>query len=68
MLYIIREANETCYWLEVLLKSELITDKQYQSLNGDCVELKKIFNSITNKTRSTINNNGGKAKGTQDNF
>lgn len=63
----LREASETCYWLEVLLKAELITDKQYQSLNNDCVELKKIFNSITNKTKSTINNDGAKKKGGQDN-
>lgn len=63
----LREASETCYWLEVLLKAELITGKQYQSLNNDSVELKKIFNSITNKTRLTINNNGEKKKGGLDN-
>lgn len=39
----LRESYETCYWLEVLLKANYITDKQYQSLNNDCIELKKMI-------------------------
>lgn len=50
----LREANETCYWLDLLLRTEYITQDEYQSLNGDCVELKKIFISITNKTKESL--------------
>ena len=51
----LRETNETLYWLDVLVKSELINQQQYQSLHDDATELKKLFISITNKTKSTIN-------------
>ena len=52
----LRESCETCYWLEVLLKANYITDKQYQSLNNDCIELKKMFVSITKSTKNSLNN------------
>lgn len=50
----LRESTETCYWLELLLRTDYITPEEYKSLHIDCVELKKLFVSITNKTKETI--------------
>ncbi len=64
----LRESNETLYWLEVLHRSELLSDVEYQSLYDDCVELKKLFNSITRKTKENNNNsnNNNNNNGAED--
>ena len=41
-----KEANETSFWLELLYSTEYLTDKQYESLDADCTELRKIITSI----------------------
>jgi len=47
-LYIaLKECNETLYWLELLVATNYIDDKQFQSLYSDCEELKKILVSTT---------------------
>jgi four helix bundle protein len=46
----LKEANETEYWLELLVATDYITDKEFQSVNTDCIELKKILISIINST------------------
>src|SRR5437870_8068154 len=37
------EADETPFWLELLIDSELITSKKVESLMAECEELLKIF-------------------------
>ncbi len=39
------EADETLFWLELLINSELITTKKVQSLMAECEELLKIFSA-----------------------
>jgi len=39
------EADETLFWLELLVNSELITTKKVQSLMAECEELLKIFSA-----------------------
>ena len=47
-LYIaLKECNETLYWLELLVATNYIDDKQFQSLYSDCEELKRILVSTT---------------------
>lgn len=46
----LREADETNYWLELLFRSEYISDKEYTSLNTDCDELCKLLMSIVKST------------------
>ena len=43
----LKEARETEYWLELLFRTEYIGEKQYNSLNNDCIEILKILVSIT---------------------
>jgi len=38
-----KEADETLFWLELLIDSELITSKKVESLMAECEELLKIF-------------------------
>ena len=50
-----KEANETLYWLDLLKETNYLTDEQYESLNADCTELRKIITSIILTTKETIN-------------
>ena len=55
----IKEANETEYWLELLVATEYITEKEFTSIHTDCVELIKILISIIN---SSNNNKTGETE------
>ena len=46
----LKETNETEYWLELLLATEYINEKEFLSIQADCLELKKILISIINST------------------
>ena len=41
-----KEVNETQYWLTLLLRTEYISDKQYESMKQDCEEICKMLTSI----------------------
>jgi len=38
-----KECNETLYWLELLQKTEYITQEQYESINTDAIEIIKLL-------------------------
>ncbi len=42
----LKEVNETMYWLELLNKTEYISTEQYESINNDVCEVRKIISSI----------------------
>jgi len=42
----LKEADETEYWLDLLHETKYLDDKQYISLNNDCVELIKMLTAI----------------------
>ncbi len=42
-----KEAGETSFWLDVLHESKYLDDQQFFSINEDCNELIKLFQSIT---------------------
>ena len=42
-----KECAESKYWLELLYETDYLTQKEYSSLNEDCVELRKLLSSIT---------------------
>ena len=41
-----KEANETLYWLDLLKITDYISEKEYESMNSDCEEIRKIVTSI----------------------
>ena len=50
----LREANESQYWLDLLSRVGLISEREYQSLFVDCTELCKLLMAIV---KSTAQNN-----------
>ena len=51
----LKEASETEYWLELLIKTDILTPQQGQSILNDCIELNKILNSIVATSRKQLN-------------
>lgn len=43
----LKEARETEYWLELLLKTDYLNAAQYYSINADCTEILKLLVTIT---------------------
>lgn len=48
----LKEAQETEYWLELLLKTDYLNTAQYDSINADCTEILKLLVTITKSLRS----------------
>ncbi len=48
----IKEVNETDYWIELLHKSNLLTNSKYASLHDDVSELIRLLTSIIKTTKS----------------
>jgi four helix bundle protein len=46
-----KEAQETKFWLNLLVKTESISEKQHKSLINDCEEILKILFTILKKNR-----------------
>ncbi len=47
----LKEANETGYWLELLIKTGYITEDQYKSLDTVCTGLRAMLISSINTTK-----------------
>ena len=43
----LKECTETQYWLELLKETDYLTGGQFQSLNSDCEEIRKMLSSTT---------------------
>lgn len=50
----LKEANETGYWLELLYKTNYITENQYKDLDTVCVGLRAMLVSSINTARENI--------------
>jgi four helix bundle protein len=46
-----KEIIETIYWIELLYKTEYLTEKEYTSILSEASEISKILSSITKTTR-----------------
>ena len=55
----LKEANETDYWIELLFQSEIINQKECESIKPDAVELIKVLTSII-KTSKQHKNEGAR--------
>ena len=47
----LKEANETGYWLELLLKTDYISEEQYSFLESKCKSLRAMLVSSINTTK-----------------
>ena len=52
----LKEANETCHWIEVTYTAELINEETYKSMKADAIEICKILTTIIKNTRINIEN------------
>ena len=50
----LKEADETEYWLDLLHETKYLDDKQYTSLNNDCVELIKMLTASIRKLKDNL--------------
>ena len=50
----LKEANETRYWLELLMETEYISNTQFESINDD---IGKIIGTLVNIVNSTKHHN-----------
>ena len=46
-----KECSETEYWLELLFETDYINEQAFQSMIGDCREMKKLLSAITKTTK-----------------
>ena len=47
----LRECGETLYWLELLFLTEYLSPEEYESLQQDCEEIRRILSATTKSTR-----------------
>ena len=52
----LKEASETEYWLELLMETGYITQKEGDSILLDCQELLKMITAILKSTKTNRNN------------
>ena len=50
----LKEANETDYWLDLLIESNLIEQKLYDSIKLDCNEILKLLTAIIKTTKNKL--------------
>jgi four helix bundle protein len=50
----LKEANECKYWLDLLLATEFITKKMFDSMNKDCEELLKLLTASVKTSKSRL--------------
>ena len=48
----LKEASETEYWLELLRKTNYVTEQEYESIRKDCGEVARILTAIVKTAKS----------------
>ncbi len=50
----LKEANETCHWIDVMYMAKLINEQTYHSIKDDAVEICKLLTAILKNIRQNI--------------
>ena len=50
----LKEANETNYWLELLLKTNYIDEANYQELNNSCTQIRVMLIKSINTAKGDV--------------
>ena len=53
----LKEANETAYWLELLLKTNAINKEYFEDLNEKCTAIKLVLIKSCNTAQNSFKNN-----------
>ncbi len=51
----LKEANETGYWLELLCKTDYITEQEYNALASACASIRVILIASINTAKENLN-------------
>ena len=51
----LKECSESLYWIELLYRTDYLTELQYNSILTDCKELKRLLVSIIKTTKNNRN-------------
>ena len=54
----LKECSESYYWIELLYRTDYLTERQYASMMNDCLELKKLLTIIIKTARRNMRNGG----------
>lgn len=49
----LKEANESEYWLRLLVKAEIIGNEEYRLYSSDCSEIKAILINVVKSSRNS---------------
>ena len=47
----LKETSETKYWLRLLQATDYLSQKEYQSILADCIEIEKLLTSIVKTSK-----------------
>ena len=50
----LKEANESLYWLELLNKTEYLSDSEYTSIYNDCDEVLRMLHSTVRTSKKKL--------------
>ena len=50
----LKEASETEYWLELLVKTDYLSKSEYENIQKDCGEIARLLTSIVKSSRNAI--------------
>ena len=50
----LKECMETKYWLEILYETDYLTKNEYESIIGDCEEIRRMLSATTKTVNSTL--------------
>ncbi|MFZ5946684.1 MAG: four helix bundle protein [Stygiobacter sp.] len=50
----LKESKETKYWLDLLKESDMLSEKEFNSISSDCIELIKLLTSIIKTSKQNI--------------
>ena len=49
----LKEVNETDYWLNMLSAGSYISEKEFESIHADCIEILKLLTSIIKSSKAS---------------
>ena len=49
----LKESSETDFWLEIFTETDYLTKDEYESIDGDCIEIIKILTAILNTSKKS---------------
>ena len=51
----LKECAESQYWLELLYKTDYLSQAEYESMQADCIELRKMLTATTKTLSAKLN-------------